>query len=281
MLLDRLLAAVVPSGDEARDTTVDWTESVAPFFLVMTNDGKGEQGSTFTPATDSLPLLSTNESIQVAGVIADVTVRCSLSHGVSQEKIFSLFAFGIGSSVNRHFIEGIAKAGLGEPLIITSNDEVQDKLNKFRRYIAQPVLTNVQLNFEDIDVYDVEPRSIPSLLAQRPIIVSGKYRGAVNSTSSVMVTGFTGSKSGSPSKWSSEVMSFASSQSVGDSSVLRYLWARRRLDLLDINLSEYQPMKDGLAYDEICAIGLQHHLLTRCTSFVAVDHLLRNQHSCS
>ncbi|KAL6055607.1 VWA domain-containing protein, variant 2 [Balamuthia mandrillaris] len=127
-------------------------------------------------------------------------------------------------SVNRHFIEGIAKAGLGEPLIITSNDEVQDKLNKFRRYIAQPVLTNVQLNFEDIDVYDVEPRSIPSLLAQRPIIVSGKYRGAVNSTSSVMVTGFTGSKSGSPSKWSSEVMSFASSQSVGDSSVLRYLW---------------------------------------------------------
>ena len=31
----------------------------------------------------------------------------------------NMFAFGIGSSVNRHLIEGMARVGMGEPFIIT------------------------------------------------------------------------------------------------------------------------------------------------------------------
>ena len=31
----------------------------------------------------------------------------------------NLFAFGIGSSVNRHLMEGLARAGMGEPFVIT------------------------------------------------------------------------------------------------------------------------------------------------------------------
>ena len=31
----------------------------------------------------------------------------------------NLFSFGIGSSVNRHLMEGLARAGMGEPFIIT------------------------------------------------------------------------------------------------------------------------------------------------------------------
>lgn len=35
----------------------------------------------------------------------------------------NVFAFGIGSSVNRHLIEGIARAGQGEPFIVTDPGE--------------------------------------------------------------------------------------------------------------------------------------------------------------
>src|SRR5690606_36095403 len=31
----------------------------------------------------------------------------------------NLFSFGIGSSVNRHLMEGLARAGMGEPFVIT------------------------------------------------------------------------------------------------------------------------------------------------------------------
>ena len=34
----------------------------------------------------------------------------------------NVFSFGIGSSVNRHLMEGLARAGMGEPFIITKPD---------------------------------------------------------------------------------------------------------------------------------------------------------------
>ncbi|HPC73591.1 MAG TPA: hypothetical protein P5551_06425 [Syntrophales bacterium] len=34
-----------------------------------------------------------------------------------------MFTFGIGSSVNRHIIEGMAPVGMGESFVITKPDE--------------------------------------------------------------------------------------------------------------------------------------------------------------
>ena len=89
----------------------------------------------------------------------------------------NVFSFGIGSSVNRHLMEGLARAGMGEPFIITKPAEAAEQAARFRKMIDSPVLTNVKLRFEGMDVYDVEPRNLPDLLAQRPVIVFGKWRG--------------------------------------------------------------------------------------------------------
>ncbi len=53
----------------------------------------------------------------------------------------NMFAFGIGSSVNRHLIEGMARVGMGEPFIITRPDEAQQKAEKFRKLIESPVIS--------------------------------------------------------------------------------------------------------------------------------------------
>ena len=69
-----------------------------------------------------------------------------------------MFAFGIGTSVNRHLMEGMARAGMGEPFIIT--DPMPGAGTRPRAsaaYIESPVLTNVKARFEGFDVYDVEP----------------------------------------------------------------------------------------------------------------------------
>src|SRR6185436_930788 len=94
----------------------------------------------------------------------------------------NVFAFGIGGSVNRYLIEGIAKAGMGEPFIVTEESEAAATAAKFREYIQTPVLTDVQLSANGFDIYDVQPARFPAMMAKRPIVFFGKWRGPVGGT---------------------------------------------------------------------------------------------------
>jgi hypothetical protein len=89
-----------------------------------------------------------------------------------------MFAFGIGSSVNRHLIEGMARIGMGEPFVITKPDQAVITAKKFRKLIESPVLTGINIDFGKFKAYDVEPPNIPDVLANRPVIVFGKWRGS-------------------------------------------------------------------------------------------------------
>jgi hypothetical protein len=89
----------------------------------------------------------------------------------------NMFTFGIGSSVNRHLIEGMARVGMGEPFVITKLEQASEKANRFRKLIESPVLTEIKVDFGRFKAFDVEPPSIPDVLADRPVIVFGKWRG--------------------------------------------------------------------------------------------------------
>lgn len=176
----------------------------------------------------------------------------------------NFFAFGIGSSVNRHLIEGVARAGLGEPFIVTAADEAAEAAATLRRYIDSPVLSNIDVAFSGFDAYDVEPRKIPDLFASRPIVVFGKWRGAA--VGSIEISGTAGRGA---YQASIPVTLDASDASHG---ALRHLWARTRI----ANLSDVGP---GPAQDasvaQITSLGLTYGLLTRYTSFIAVREIVR------
>ncbi|MBW2408373.1 MAG: VWA domain-containing protein, partial [Deltaproteobacteria bacterium] len=99
----------------------------------------------------------------------------------------NVFAFGIGSGVNRYLIEGIAKAGLGEPFIVTKSGEASATARKFRHYIQSPVLTNISVNYDGFETSDIEPAAIPDLFAERPVVVFGKWSG--NPGGTITLTG--------------------------------------------------------------------------------------------
>jgi Ca-activated chloride channel family protein len=175
----------------------------------------------------------------------------------------NVFAFGIGTSVNRYLIEGVAKAGMGEPFIVTDEAEAENVAAKFREYIQTPVLTDIHVRSLGFDTYDVNPVVFPDLFAQRPIILFGKWRGPVAGT--IELTGKTGQ--------GDFVSSYdvAGSQPDEGNRALRYLWARSRIaELSDYGSSEEENVK------EITALGLQYNLLTRYTSFIAVREVVTN-----
>ncbi|MCB0814114.1 MAG: VWA domain-containing protein, partial [Flavobacteriales bacterium] len=67
----------------------------------------------------------------------------------------NFFPFGIGSSTNRYLLEALAHVGHSEPLVATNADEARRVAQEFRTMIASPVLTDVKLAFDGMDVYDV------------------------------------------------------------------------------------------------------------------------------
>ncbi|HEY2963196.1 MAG TPA: VIT and VWA domain-containing protein [Pyrinomonadaceae bacterium] len=177
----------------------------------------------------------------------------------------NVFAFGIGTSVNRYLIEGVAKAGMAEPFIVTDETEAERVAAKFREYVQSPVLTDIQVRSIGFDTYDVNPVKFPDLLAQRPIILFGKWRGAVGGT--IELTGKNGQ-----GLYTSR-LDVAASQPDEANGALRYLWARSRIaELSDYGVSE---VADENA-KEITALGLKYNLLTRYTSFIAVREVVTN-----
>lgn len=196
--------------------------------------------------------------------------------GISEEKAMfryvrdhlgdaNVFSFGIGSSVNRHLVDGVARAGMGESFVVTRPEEAPPIAAAFRRYVEAPVLTGIQVSYDGFEAREVEPRAVPDLLAQRPIVLQGKWTGTAAGT--ITVSGRTGRGR------FEQVIDVAKAASRAHDDALRYLWARTRLaSLSDFSAREESDEERA----EITRLGLEHHLLTRHTSFVAVLQEVRN-----
>jgi Ca-activated chloride channel homolog len=226
--------------------------------------------------TELLPALKRALSLKKEDGYARTIVIATDGYVTVEEEVFDLirnnlgnanmFAFGIGSSVNRHIIEGMAHVGMGEPFIITKPDAAQTQAERFRKMIQSPVLTQVKVSFNGLNAYDVEPVSIPDVLVERPILVFGKWRG--NSQGSIKLSGIAGD-----GKYS-ETIKVENYKSSKDNAALKYLWARHRITIL----SDYNKLRnDDKRVKEITDLGLGYNLLTAYTSFAAVDNEVRNK----
>ncbi len=173
----------------------------------------------------------------------------------------NFFSFGIGTSVNRFLIEGMARMGKGEPFVVTGQDEAQAAADKFISYIKSPVLTDIKVKYEGFDAYDVEPESVPDLFAQRPLVISGKYKHA---SGRIIVTGM--SANGKFEK----VINMGGYEQDPRNEAIKYLWAREKVARLD----DYSKVGANVK-DEVTELGLKYHLMTAYTSFVAVDKVVR------
>jgi Ca-activated chloride channel family protein len=173
----------------------------------------------------------------------------------------NFFTFGIGTSVNRYLIEGMARVGKGEPFVALNEQEGQKLADKFVNYVKAPLLTDIKVKFEGFDAYDVEPESVPDLFADRPLVIMGKYKKA---DGRIVVTGRTGN-----SEFKNETR-VASQMDDSRNIALKYLWARERI----ARLADYGKIGVNVQAD-VTALGLKYGLMTEYTSFVAVDKEVR------
>ena len=178
----------------------------------------------------------------------------------------NFFCFGIGTSVNRYLLEGMSFMGNGEPIIVDKEADAEKQAEKFRNYINTPVLSQIKTDFGNLDIYDVEPGSVPDMLAERPILVFGKYKGTPKGI--ITLKGSTGKND---YEKTFDLSTLKPSKSF---SAIRYLWARERIKLLDYTTNQRAYSMSATDSDEkaqITQLGLKYGLMTQYTSFIAID----------
>jgi Ca-activated chloride channel family protein len=243
-------------------------ENIQKALDVLTNI-RGNGGTRLMPALENaFNFKETQDFSRSFVVITDgyVTVEREAFELIRKKlNNANLFAFGIGSSVNRYLIEGMAHAGQGEPFFVNNQSEADEVGKKFINYIQNPVLTNIKVEYDGFEAYDVEPISIPDVFAERPIIIYGKYKGAKKGK--IKLTGLSGYQ-----KY--EQIINISEASKENNQALPYLWARNKIMLLD----DYQRLYPNEEQKTMVTnLGLKYNLLTEYTSFVAVDTEVRNK----
>ena len=259
------------SGDAAllSESSLPATSRNIRKAMRLIDNQEGYGGTNLSTAVETaLKLPSTEDVSRSIVIITDGYVSGETdTFDLIQENLgaASVFPFGIGTSVNRYLIEGIAAAGQGEAFIVTDKEDATETAERFRTYITSPILTNMQITYDGFDVYDVEAGTLSTLYAQKPIIVFGKWSGEPSGT--IRLTGKTGKKD-----YTLEIP-VAEASTSSDNSALPYLWARKRLE----RLTDYGTYKDNPDIkEEVTQLGLTYNMLTSYTSFIAVLDVVRN-----
>ncbi len=176
-----------------------------------------------------------------------------------------VFGFGVGSSVNRHLIDGLSKAGQGIAVYASAREDPARAVNRFYHYIDRAVLTDLSVDWAGLGVSELYPAAIPDLFASHPVIVHGRFGGAPSSAVSVRA------RAGERSLHIPVAVRPARAQ--GDAyKVQGALWARAKVDGLE------ELLWDGhspAVQRDITRLGLDFDMVTRFTSFVAVDRSRR------
>ena len=179
-----------------------------------------------------------------------------------------VFAFGIGGSVNRFLLDGMAKYGRGEVEYVALNDDGSAAARRFHERVRNPLLTDISVDWNGLPVADVYPKTIPDLFGAKPVILSGRYTGAGKG-----VIRLKGKMSGVD--FVREIpVDFSKAESQND--VLSTLWARTRVD--DLMSQDFKGAQQGVMKDDVkqavIQLGLDYRLMTQFTSFVAVEEMI-------
>ncbi len=173
-----------------------------------------------------------------------------------------LFTVGIGSAPNGYFMTKAAQVGRGTFTYIGNLEEVQEKMTELFAKLESPVLKNVRIEWPGGAGVETWPARVPDLYAGEPIVVTAAMSlvGGDRSRGEARVSGVRGEAS-----WEGRISVGRDTGSEG----IAALWARDKIDsLLDAKL-------DGADEEQtrklVTAVALEHHLVTKYTSLVAVD----------
>jgi len=168
-----------------------------------------------------------------------------------------LFPVGIGSAPNRFFMSRAAKFGRGTSVVIGNLNDVQSEMSDLFAALENPVLTNLQLSLNP--KAESYPSVLPDLYDGEPVMSVTKLASTELPTSISLSGNY-------PDRTWQDIVDLNKAQPAKGLSVI---WARRKIE--DLENQRFDRSVAAQIDKTILETALEHHIVTRLTSLVAVD----------
>jgi Ca-activated chloride channel family protein len=168
-----------------------------------------------------------------------------------------IFMVGIGSAPNTYLMTRAAELGRGAFTHIGSVEQVEERMRGLFAKLENPAVTGLTAKFSEAKA-DITPAIIPDVYRDEPLVLAAKLD---KLTGSLEIKGRVGDR-----PWSVTVPL----QNAAEGKGLSKLWARRKIADAEVarTLRELTPEDTDKI---ILALALDHQIVTRLTSLVAVD----------
>ncbi|WP_441239042.1 marine proteobacterial sortase target protein [Bradyrhizobium sp. 930_D9_N1_4] len=168
-----------------------------------------------------------------------------------------VFMVGIGSAPNTYLMTRASELGRGAFTHIGSVEQVEERMRGLFAKLENPAVTGLSAKFSDAKA-DVTPAIIPDVYRDEPLVLAAKLDKLAGS---LEIKGRVGDR-----PWSVTLPL----QNAAEGKGLSKLWAKRKIGDAEVarTLREMTPEDSDKA---ILALALDHQIVTRLTSLVAVD----------
>jgi Ca-activated chloride channel homolog len=178
-----------------------------------------------------------------------------------------LYTVAIGSSPNFFLATKMAQFGRGTFTHIADIGEIREQMGRLLGTIESPVLTDVKLTFEGVEVTDVYPQRPPDLFLRQPLLLYGRI--SHGNSGCLRLSARAGDQ---PYEANFAFNTSTASFHPG----ITTLWARQRVeDLVDHWRLSDEEARAGIRATLI-AHAIRYRLVTRFTSLVAVEEIVAN-----
>jgi Ca-activated chloride channel homolog len=227
--------------------------------------------------TEMLPaLLHVMQKPETPGYLRHIILLTDGDLG-NEEQIFAalhvhlggarLYTVAIGSSPNFFLATKMAQFGRGTFTHIADIGEIREQMGRLLGTIESPVLTDVKLTFEGVEVADVYPQRPPDLFLRQPLLLYGRI--SQGHSGRLRLNARAGDQ---PYEANFAFDTSTASFHPG----ITTLWARQRVeDLIDQWRLSDEDARAGIRATLI-AHAIRYRLVTRFTSLVAVEEIVAN-----
>ncbi len=205
-----------------------------PSYLVLMTDGEPTVGETTVPG---------------------------LLKAIDPKKDIRVFDFGVGYDVNTKLLNRLAEDNHGTAQYVEPEESLEHAMSAFYDKIKSPVLSNVKLSFDGVQVKDMYPRNVKDIFAGCQLLLLGRYKGQGTGTCKMTGTVNGVAKAYSfPMKFEEQDLSH---------SYLPRLWAMRRIGHLTEVAQDNGENREVI--DEIVALSKKYGIISNYTSYLVTD----------